>query len=157
MLHTVQKFADPFVTATGAPRASIGFGVFETLWFNTGTLCNLARDNCYIESSPRNDRLVYLTRAEVQRFLDEAKELGDPPSEIGFIGGEPFMNPGSRRREIALVRGALRALACARYCGLIRMRRTWPAPRCVVDRAHQEDIVALVIQGVSVTCPLGVA
>ena len=37
----------------------------ETLWFNTGTLCNLTCRNCYIESSPRNDRLVYLTAAEV--------------------------------------------------------------------------------------------
>jgi hypothetical protein len=25
------------------------------------TLCNLACENCYIESSPENDRLVYLT------------------------------------------------------------------------------------------------
>lgn len=93
MVHVTQKFIDPFVTATGAPRASVRLGTLETLWFNTGTLCNLACDNCYIESSPRNDRLVYLTREEVRRFLDEARERDHPPAEIGFTGGEPFMNP----------------------------------------------------------------
>ena len=30
------------------------------LWFNTGTLRNIASRNCPIESSPRNDRLGYL-------------------------------------------------------------------------------------------------
>ncbi|MDR1989886.1 MAG: radical SAM protein [Acidobacteriaceae bacterium] len=89
----VRKFTDPLVTATGAPRASVTFGVFETLWFNTGTLCNLACEHCYIESSPSNDRLVYLTRAEVLRFLNEARACDPPPAEIGFTGGEPFMNP----------------------------------------------------------------
>jgi hypothetical protein len=93
MVHATQKFVDPFVTATGAPRASVRLGILETLWFNTGTLCNLACENCYIESSPRNDRLVYLTREEVRRFLDEARERDHPPAEIGFTGGEPFMNP----------------------------------------------------------------
>lgn len=93
MVHATQKFVDPFVTATGAPRASVSLGALETLWFNTGTLCNLACDNCYIESSPRNDRLVYLTREEVRRFLDQARERDHPPVEIGFTGGEPFMNP----------------------------------------------------------------
>lgn len=87
------KFADPEITATGARRASVPIEKLETLWFNTGTLCNLACDNCYIESSPRNDRLVYLTLAEVRRFLDEAKVLHPCLSEIGFTGGEPFMNP----------------------------------------------------------------
>ncbi|MDP1631139.1 MAG: radical SAM protein [Caulobacter sp.] len=65
----------------------------QTLWFNTGTLCNLTCLNCYIESSPRNDALVYLTIAEVSAFLDEIDDLGLPTREIGFTGGEPFMNP----------------------------------------------------------------
>jgi MoaA/NifB/PqqE/SkfB family radical SAM enzyme len=56
-------------------------------------LCNLACHNCYIESTPKNDRLVYLTRDEVRRFLDEAGAFSPPPTEIGFTGGEPFMNP----------------------------------------------------------------
>lgn len=87
------KFSDPNVTASGERRASVPLRYLETLWFNTGTLCNLACDNCYIESSPRNDRLVYLSRAEARAFLDEAGGLTRPPAEIGFTGGEPFMNP----------------------------------------------------------------
>lgn len=65
----------------------------RTLWFNTGTLCNLACGNCYIESTPRNDRLVYLRAREVAAFLDEAEALALGVEEIGFTGGEPFMNP----------------------------------------------------------------
>ena len=58
----------PNVTAKGEPRAVVPFRGYETVWFNTGTLCNLACHNCYIESSPKNDRLVFLTRAEVRLF-----------------------------------------------------------------------------------------
>jgi uncharacterized membrane protein YdjX (TVP38/TMEM64 family) len=47
----------------------------------------------YIESSPRNDRLIYLSRDDVRLFLDEAMGRDPQPSEIGFTGGEPFMNP----------------------------------------------------------------
>ena len=87
------KFRDPRVTASGARRASVDFRGLATLWFNTGTLCNLTCDNCYIESSPRNDRLSYLTAAEVRAYLDEIAERGLATDEIGFTGGEPFMNP----------------------------------------------------------------
>jgi hypothetical protein len=87
------KFRDPDMTADGARRASVPLFRLETLWFNTGTLCNLTCHNCYIESSPRNDRLVYLSRADVRGFLDEAAGSTPPPAEIGFTGGEPFMNP----------------------------------------------------------------
>ena len=45
----------------------------ETLWFNTGTLCNLTCRNCYIESSPRNDRLAYLTRDEVANIWTRSR------------------------------------------------------------------------------------
>jgi hypothetical protein len=83
------KFADPEWTAEGEPRAKVTLGRLETLWLNTGTLCNLACKSCYIESSPRNDALLYLTTAEANRFLDELEE----PIEIGLTGGEPFMNP----------------------------------------------------------------
>lgn len=88
-----RKFADPRVTANGEPRAFAPFTRLRTLWFNTGTLCNLACHNCYIESSPKNDSLVYLTRDEVREFLKEADVLAGAPIEIGFTGGEPFMNP----------------------------------------------------------------
>jgi Radical SAM superfamily/4Fe-4S single cluster domain len=83
------KFVDPWRTAKGDARASVTLRTLTTLWFNTGTLCNLACASCYIESSPRNDALVYLTLAEAVRFLDELAA----PIEIGFTGGEPFMNP----------------------------------------------------------------
>ena len=87
------KFRDPHLTAKGERRAQVALERLETLWFNTGTLCNLTCMNCYIESSPRNDALVYLKAAEARGFLDEiaAQRLGT--REIGFTGGEPFMNP----------------------------------------------------------------
>lgn len=88
-----EKFADPAWTAKGEQRASVAMTALETLWFNTGTLCNLACASCYIESSPTNDALVYLSAAEVAAYLDEVATLGLPTREIGFTGGEPFMNP----------------------------------------------------------------
>jgi sulfatase maturation enzyme AslB (radical SAM superfamily) len=87
-----RKFLDPFITAKGEPRARVGLKALETLWFNTGTLCNLTCQNCYIESSPKNDRLAYLSAAEVARYLDEIASLGLGTRLIGFTGGEPFMN-----------------------------------------------------------------
>src|SRR5262245_52894699 len=87
------KFKDPETTAKGERRAHVALTRLETLWFNTGTLCNITCANCYIESSPSNDRLSYLTAAEMARYLDEAERLGQRPKTIGFTGGEPFMNP----------------------------------------------------------------
>jgi len=78
----------------------------ETLWINTGTLCNLECVNCYIESSPRNNRLEYLTVAEVTSHLDEIQRDRWDTREIGFTGGEPFMNPAlPAMLELALSRG----------------------------------------------------
>jgi hypothetical protein len=85
------KFRDPMVTAKGERRAVVPLKQLETLWINTGTLCNLACASCYIESSPTNDALVYPTLVEVEGFLDQALDVG--VREIGFTGGEPFMNP----------------------------------------------------------------
>jgi hypothetical protein len=87
------KFRDPWVTAKGEARARVGVKALTTLWFNTGTLCNLTCLNCYIESSPTNDALSYLSAAEARGYLDEIAALGLPVREIGFTGGEPFMNP----------------------------------------------------------------
>ncbi len=87
------KFRDPVLTAKGERRAEVRLVGLETLWFNTGTLCNLTCRNCYIESSPRNDRLAYLATAEVVAYLDEIARDGLPTRLIGFTGGEPFMNP----------------------------------------------------------------
>src|SRR5271167_4825806 len=88
-----RKFQDPFVTAKGERRAQVRLNNLETLWFNTGTLCNLTCQNCYIESSPKNDRLVYLSAAEVAEYLDEIARDGLGTELIGFTGGEPFLNP----------------------------------------------------------------
>lgn len=99
-------FDDPDVTCDGKPRARVGLRDLETLWFNTGTLCNIECANCYIESSPRNDQLVYLRVEEIFPFLDEIAELNYSTSEIGFTGGEPFMNPQMVRLvETCLDRG----------------------------------------------------
>ncbi len=86
------KFRDPRITADGARRAAVTLTELTTLWFNTGTLCNIACAACYIESSPRNDALAYLAVAEVRAYLSETARLGLNTREIGFTGGEPFMN-----------------------------------------------------------------
>lgn len=86
------KFEDPDFTAKGKLRASVPLTRLQTLWFNTGSLCNITCQNCYIESSPRNDRLAYLSLTEVRSYLDEIDRLGWPVEEIAFTGGEPFLN-----------------------------------------------------------------
>lgn len=86
------KFRDPYVTGKGDRRARVALKRLETLWINTGTLCNLTCRNCYIESSPRNDRLAYMTAAEVGAYLDEIEREGLGTELVGFTGGEPFMN-----------------------------------------------------------------
>ena len=88
------KFGNPFLTAKGERRASVALRGLQTLWINTGTLCNITCASCYIESSPRNDALSYISPAEVAAFLDEAASRGETLEQVGFTGGEPFMNPG---------------------------------------------------------------
>lgn len=116
------KFRDPGFTAKGERRAAVALKRLETLWFNTGTLCNLACGNCYIESSPTNDRLVYLTRVEVRRFLDEARRFPASPAEIGFTGGEPFMNPD--------IIGMLEDCLAAGFRALVLTNAMKPMMRC---------------------------
>ena len=100
------KFQDPKVTADGQLRASVALTHPETLWFNTGTLCNIECLNCYIESSPSNDRLVYITADEVVDYLDQIEARGWPIREIAFTGGEPYMNPQmNQMTRAALERG----------------------------------------------------
>ena len=84
------KFSDPDRTLSGQTRAQVALNRLDTLWINTGSLCNITCVNCYIESSPSNDRLAYLSAEEVRAFLLEAKSAGT--REIGFTGGEPFLN-----------------------------------------------------------------
>jgi hypothetical protein len=99
----IGKFQDIFVTADGQTRASVPLSKPETLWINTGTLCNIECANCYILSSPTNDTLVYFTEAELRDYLDQLETRNWQVREIGFTGGEPFMNPDM----IAMARAAL--------------------------------------------------
>ena len=87
------KFVDPALTADGSARATVALNNPKTLWFNTGTLCNITCVNCYIESSPTNDALVYITADEVRGYLDQLEDRKWNVDEIAFTGGEPFMNP----------------------------------------------------------------
>lgn len=87
------RFIDPDHTATGQPRARAPLARLETLWLNTGSLCNIACANCYMESSPRNRRLVFLSAAEAIAFYNEIGTLRLSVRQIGFTGGEPFANP----------------------------------------------------------------
>jgi len=88
-----RKFSDPDITLSGEIRARVALERLETLWINTGTLCNIECANCYIASSPTNDRLAYISASEAAAYLDEIAALGLGTREIGFTGGEPFMNP----------------------------------------------------------------
>ncbi|MEL1249240.1 radical SAM protein [Aurantiacibacter gilvus] len=125
------KFSDPLVTAKDQARATVGLRQLDTLWFATGTLCNLACANCYIESSPTNDALVYMAAADVARFLDEIADRG--VREIGFTGGEPFMNPEiiamvedalSRGHEVLVLSNAMKPMR--RHEGeLLRLRESY--------------------------------
>jgi len=87
-----QKFRDPLITAKGEERAVVALTHLRTLWFNTGSLCNITCKNCYMDSSPTNDDLAYLGLADVTGYLDQIDAEGYPVEEIAFTGGEPFMN-----------------------------------------------------------------
>ena len=102
-LANIGKFRDPKLTADGSLRAVVPLHDPQTLWFNTGTLCNITCTKCYIKSSPTNDALVYLNTPEVETYLDQIAARKWPVREIGFTGGEPFLNP----QMIAMTRAAL--------------------------------------------------
>jgi uncharacterized Fe-S cluster-containing radical SAM superfamily protein len=126
------KFTDPHLTARGEPRASVALTDPRTLWFATGTLCNIACVNCYIESSPTNDRLVYLSADEVSDYLDQIEARGWPVTEIGFTGGEPFLNPQmiemarralGRGHEVLILTNAMRPMMRPRVRAGLRALR----------------------------------
>jgi len=104
------KFQDPALTARGEQRASVALGALRTLWVNTGTLCNITCAQCYIESSPRNDALAYLSAAELDPFLEEIARDRWPVTEVGFTGGEPFLNRALPAMLQAVLGRGLRAL-----------------------------------------------
>ena len=88
----MNKFENKFLTVSGKQRAFIETKQFKTLWFNTGTLCNLTCKNCFMESSPTNDQLSYLSFEEFKNYIDESMVKNYGTKEVGFTGGEPFMN-----------------------------------------------------------------
>ena len=101
LIHTVQlnsnnldinKFKNPDLTIDGKLRATVSPTNLETLWINTGTLCNLSCKNCYIESTPTNDRLSFFTLGDFGKLLEEISTEQLLTKEIGFTGGEPFLN-----------------------------------------------------------------
>ena len=92
ILSKSRKFQNPSITANGQKRAEVMLTDLRTLWFNTGSLCNIACVNCYMGSSPVNNDLVYLSLNDVRRYLDEVEHEGYGLEEVGFTGGEPLMN-----------------------------------------------------------------
>ena len=132
----IGKFQNPEVTASGEPRARVRLSNPKTLWFNTGTLCNIECVNCYIESSPTNDALVYITAHEVRSFLDQLETRGWPVTEIGFTGGEPFMNPDmidmaraalERGYDVLILTNAMRPMMRKKMqTGMLALNRDFP-------------------------------
>ncbi len=134
--HALGKFEDPIWTAKGERRAEVRLERLETLWINTGTQCNIECVNCYIESSPTNDRLAYISSEEVVEILDEVGQLQLGTREIGFTGGEPFMNPQFldmlretllRGFDVLVLTNAMQPMQRPRIkAGLIDLQRDFP-------------------------------
>jgi hypothetical protein len=130
------KFSQPDITAKGEARASVAFGGFKTLWFNTGTLCNITCPSCYIESSPTNDLLAYLTPEDMAPVLGDLGMLQPGAVEIGFTGGEPFLNPSilalmelalSAGHRVLVLTNAMRPMMRPRVqAGLKDLHRRFP-------------------------------
>ena len=150
----LEKFKDPEITAKGEARAKVSLTHPDTLWFNTGTLCNIECVNCYIASSPSNDALVYITANEVREFLGQIKTRGWPVHEIAFTGGEPFMNPQMIEMteaslaagfEVLILTNAMRPMMRkTMQAGLLRLNAAYPGKltlRISVDhyRANLHD------------------
>ncbi|WP_299416978.1 radical SAM protein [uncultured Sulfitobacter sp.] len=130
------KFVDPARTAKGEPRATVPLSDPQTLWFNTGTLCNIECANCYILSSPTNDALVYITTAEVSDYLDQLETRDWGVREIAFTGGEPFMNPQmiditeaslARGYDVLILTNAMLPMMRKKMReGLLRLNKAYP-------------------------------
>jgi len=101
-----KKFQDPNYTLNGDVRATVSFRKFKTLWFNLGSQCNIECKNCYIKSSPQADHFVYLKPNDILPYLDEIDLISRDRIEIGFTGGEPYLNPDAiELAEVVLERG----------------------------------------------------
>ena len=132
------KFRNCRLTAKGEPRAFVSLRRLTTLWFNTDSLCNIACNNCYIESSPRNDRLAYLTAAEVCEYIREIQDNAWPVEQIGFTGGEPFLN----REFVPMLRDALSRGFKGLVLGSVSEHAVKTAPCPVVVVRGEDDPAA---------------
>src|SRR3546814_11039937 len=100
-------------------------------------VCSSDLKTCYIESSPTNDALVYLTLAEAEGYLDEAERMGT--REIGFTGGEPFMN----RDMIAMMQSApRRGFDVLVLTNAMRPMRRFEAELVEMARAGRKSVVS---------------
>ena len=124
----------------------------ETLWINTGTLCNITCRNCYIESSPSNDRLVYITARETAAYLDEIRDLKLGTKEIAFTGGEPFLNPDmltmtgdalARGHTVLILTNAMQPMQRPRIkAGLLTLKEKYgPALTLRVSLDHHSKVL----------------
>lgn len=128
------KFVETEQTGKGEDRAYVDLVNLTTLWFNTGTRCNLQCQNCYIESSPTNDELLFITTAEVETYLNEIESESLNTKKISFTGGEPFLNKDmlpiislclQRGFEVLILTNAYRAID--RYISeLDALNQTYP-------------------------------
>jgi hypothetical protein len=116
------------VTAKAERRAWMALKRLRTLWFTTGTLCNLTCRN-------------RLTGAEVAEYLDEIERDRLGTKEIGFAGGEPFTNPEfPSMLEDALGRG-YRALVLT---SAMRPMMKMAAPLLALDERYWRQLVVRV-------------
>jgi len=76
-------------TPDGVPRGYIQTRRLTELWFNAGTICNLACPFCLEGSGPGDDRLEAITLADTRPFIEEGVRLG--VGQFSFTGGEPFV------------------------------------------------------------------
>ncbi|SCA57344.1 Radical SAM domain protein [Candidatus Terasakiella magnetica] len=153
-----QKFEHPDITAKGETRALVGLTHLHTLWFNTGSLCNITCQGCYMESSPKNDSLAYITLSEVESYLDEIADHHMDVREIGLTGGEPFMNPDiipiltaclERGFEVLVLSNAMKPLH-QKKAELLGLKETYGdklGVRVSVDHYLKEDHESLRGQG----------
>jgi len=132
-----KKFQDPRITAKGEKRASVFFKKLKTLWFCSGSQCNIECENCYIKSSPTADHFVYLTPDDMEPYLDEIDDMGFGNIEIAFTGGEPFLNPYmidmcamalSRGHELLILTNAMKPMMRPRVQkGLLDLLARYPS------------------------------
>jgi len=118
-----EKFKDPRITAKGEKRAQVFFKKLDTLWFNTGSQCNIECANCYIKSSPTADHFIYLTPEDMAPYLDEIDDMGQGPIEIAFTGGEPYLNPHAIKLSEMAMKPMMRPRVQA---GLLDLQKRYP-------------------------------